>query len=138
MLCEHGPRVVNATKKQPPTDLRQNLPARRRHTLFGHSNRTVAQDADLAVTDTGTRSVEHARLVDDGLAGRNPMLLLRLSGLLSLRFAERQFAALLFQLPPRMTRFSEPVGTRALYLYCYSSAVFISLLRKPRVGARSM
>ena len=33
------------------------------------------------------------------------MLLLRLSGQLLLRFAERQFWALLFQLPPRFTRF---------------------------------
>jgi len=37
------------------------------------------------------------------------MLLFRLSGLLLLRFADRQFLALLFQLPPRITRF-EPVG----------------------------
>jgi hypothetical protein len=50
----------------------------------------VAQDANLAVTRTGARSVEHARLAGDGLAGRKPMLLLRLSGLLSLRFAERR------------------------------------------------
>ena len=33
------------------------------------------------------------------------MLLLRLSGLLLLRLAERQFSALLFQEPPRKTRF---------------------------------
>lgn len=33
------------------------------------------------------------------------MLLLRLSGSFLLRFAERQFRALLFQLPPRKTRF---------------------------------
>jgi len=37
------------------------------------------------------------------------MLLLALSGLLLLRFATRQLLALLFQLPPRMTRF-EPCG----------------------------
>jgi len=37
------------------------------------------------------------------------MLLFLLSGLLLLRFADRQFLALLFQLPPRITRF-EPVG----------------------------
>ena len=38
---------------------------------------------------------------------RKPLLLLRLSGLLLLllRFATRQFPALLFQLPPRSTRF---------------------------------
>ena len=36
------------------------------------------------------------------------MLLLRLPGVLLLRFADRQFCALLFQLPPRLTRF-EPL-----------------------------
>ena len=41
---------------------------------------------------------------------RRPLFLLRLSGLFLLRFAERQFLALLFQLPPRITRF-EPQGT---------------------------
>jgi len=35
---------------------------------------------------------------------RKPTLLLRLAGLALLRFAERQFGALLFQLPPRNTR----------------------------------
>lgn len=39
------------------------------------------------------------------LARRKPTLLLRLSGVLLLRFATRQFCGLLFQLPPRMTRF---------------------------------
>jgi hypothetical protein len=39
------------------------------------------------------------------------MLLLRLSGLFLLRFAERQLLALLFQLPPRFTRFV-PDGQR--------------------------
>ena len=37
------------------------------------------------------------------------MLLFRLFGLLLLRFATRQLIALLFQLPPRFTRF-EPDG----------------------------
>ena len=37
------------------------------------------------------------------------MLLLLLSGLLLLRLATRQLLALLFQLPPRFTRF-EPYG----------------------------
>ena len=37
------------------------------------------------------------------------MLLLLLSGLLLLRLATRQLLALLFQLPPRFTRF-EPCG----------------------------
>ena len=34
------------------------------------------------------------------LTGRKPRLLFRLSGVVLLRFAERQFLALLFQLPP--------------------------------------
>ena len=37
---------------------------------------------------------------------RKPKLLLRLSGVLLLRFETRQFSALLFQLPPRFTRLS--------------------------------
>jgi hypothetical protein len=37
-------------------------------------------------------------------ANRNPMLLLRLSGVLLLRFAERRLLALLFHEPPRNTR----------------------------------
>ena len=45
---------------------------------------------------------------------RKPMLLFRLSGLLLLRLADRQFSELLFQLPPRFTRF-EPT-TDALIL----------------------
>ena len=40
---------------------------------------------------------------------RKPMLLLQLSGLLLLRFAVRQFCALLFQLPPRTTRFEPSI-----------------------------
>ena len=39
------------------------------------------------------------------LQTRKPLLLLLLFGLLLLRFATRQLLALLFQLPPRFTRF---------------------------------
>jgi len=39
------------------------------------------------------------------------MLLFRLSGVFLLRFAERQFAASLFQLPPRFTRFEPQART---------------------------
>lgn len=46
-----------------------------------------------------------------GKARRRPLFLLRLSGLFLLRFAERQFLALLFQLPPRITRFEPQVTT---------------------------
>ena len=45
---------------------------------------------------------------------RKPTLLFRLSGVLLLRLADRQFSAGLFQLPPRITRF-EPT-TDALFL----------------------
>ena len=38
-------------------------------------------------------------------ARRKPLLKLRLSGCQLLRYAERQFCAVLFQLPPRWTRF---------------------------------
>ena len=51
----------------------------------------------------------HDARATDGvvLARRRPRLLLRLPGVFLLRFADRQFLALLFQLPPRLTR-SDP------------------------------
>ena len=48
-------------------------------------------------------------------ATRNPRLLFRFVGLLLLRFAARQLIALLFQLPPRFTRF-EPFGCHPKFL----------------------
>lgn len=51
---------------------------------------------------------------------RKPTLLLRLPGALLLRFAERQFCALLFQLPPRNTRF-EPTIDALLELKIFHS-----------------
>ena len=45
------------------------------------------------------------------LATRNPMLLFVLSGVLLLRLEERTLFVLLFQLPPRNTRFAF-VGSR--------------------------
>jgi len=39
------------------------------------------------------------------LTRRKPILLFRFDGVLLFRFAERQFDAVLFQLPPRFTRF---------------------------------
>ena len=47
---------------------------------------------------------------------RKPILLFRLSGLLLFRLADRQFSALLFQLPPRITRF-EPTIDALLFLW---------------------
>lgn len=49
-------------------------------------------------------------------ATRKPRLLFRLSGEFLLRFAERQFLALLFQLPPRFTRFCPEPGPFGLSL----------------------
>ena len=59
---------------------------------------------------TGGCPVRRMRLtIRRAKATRKPRLLFRLSGLFLLRFADRQFLALLFQLPPRFTRF-EPTG----------------------------
>lgn len=41
---------------------------------------------------------------DRARATRKPRLLFRLSGVFLLRFVDRQFAGVLFQLPPRITR----------------------------------
>lgn len=53
---------------------------------------------------------------------RKPKLSLRLSGLLPLRLADRQFWALLFQLPPRQTRLEHLL--RPLPYICYYSTLF--------------
>ena len=45
-------------------------------------------------------------------ATRKPRLLFRFSGAFLLRFAGRQFLALLFQLPPRITRYEALVVHR--------------------------
>ena len=47
-------------------------------------------------------------------ATRNPRLVFRLSGVFLLRFADRQFLALLFQLPPRFTRLEPDEGPVAI------------------------
>ena len=48
-------------------------------------------------------------------ARRKPRLLLLLPGELLLRLADRKFLPLLFQLPPRFTRF-DPLASRFLFL----------------------
>ena len=70
---------------------------------------------DGQVHDGGTTAVAGVLLADRHFAApgrvlerRRPMLLLRLPGLLLLRFATRALAAVLFQLPPRLTRLSPP------------------------------
>jgi hypothetical protein len=55
---------------------------------------------------------------------RKPLLLLRLSGLLLLRFETRQFLALLFQLPPRKTRFEPPaISFCFFYFFGHRNAI---------------
>ncbi len=66
--------------------------------------------------DTTLRATE-ARLVPQKcreLEARKPRLLLRLPGSLLLRFAARQFCALLFHDPPRLTRFEPVVSPRRM------------------------
>ena len=58
---------------------------------------------------TRARSLNRALWRRRVLRRRNPRLLLRLPGAFLLRFDARQLRALLFQLPPRFTRF-EPVS----------------------------
>lgn len=48
------------------------------------------------------------------LTRRKPKLLFSLSGVFLLRFATRQLLALLFQLPPRFTRFEPDEGDQPL------------------------
>ena len=61
---------------------------------------------------------------------RKPRLLLRLPGELLLRFATRQFVAVLFQLPPRFTRLEPDDG----HLICHvlSIVLRIAVLRKSK------
>jgi len=66
------------------------------------------------------------------LERRNPMLLFLLSGVLLLRFAVRQFLALLFQLPPRLTRF-EPLSDA--YPFTESFSLLPSILHQESLAA---
>ena len=81
----------------------------------------------LSQTQTGRRSVPSGnsgiRHPAEFRARRKPRLLLRFDGSFLLRFAERQFLAELFQLPPRFTRF-EPYGP--------STTVLCSTARRKR------
>ena len=68
---------------------------------------------------TGKRPVQSSgiRRPDWARATRKPKLLFRLSGEFLLRFADRQFWPLLFQLPPRFTRFAKPVAAHRQLFY---------------------
>jgi len=60
----------------------------------------------------GGRGWDSASLPCVVLTRRKPRLLFSLSGQLLLRLATRQLFALLFQLPPRFTRFDPDAGPR--------------------------
>ena len=59
---------------------------------------------------------------------RKPLLLFLLSGLLLLRLADRQLSALLFQLPPRLTRF-EPLSTCSPFHTVETITLFYNFVR---------
>jgi hypothetical protein len=65
---------------------------------------------------------------------RKPMLLLRLSGLFLLRFATRQFSGLLFQLPPRITRFEPSIHALFLFKRPSRRVLFAEMPLHRRVG----
>lgn len=65
----------------------------------------------VATLGSGTQCRWHCRIAAVRGQWRNPLLLLALLGQLLLRFAQRVLFALLFQLPPWMTRL-EPFGRR--------------------------
>gem|GEM_PF-6439136 len=67
------------------------------------------QDRRLDTESTLSPSLNGLNLAVCVLARRNPLLLFLFPGLFLLRLAERQFLALLFQLPPRITRL-EPLS----------------------------
>lgn len=68
------------------------------------------------------------RTLSWGRTRRNPLLLFVLSGSLLLRFDTRQFLALLFQLPPRSTRFEHPISDH-FFIHCLlSTCLFFWLL----------
>ena len=88
--------------------------ARLRRT-YQRAPRALSLDGVAAVAGTGLDSPVRARMIpimQFRRAGvrttRNPLLLFRLSGVLLLRFAERQFSGLLFHEPPRSTRSACP------------------------------
>ena len=89
--------------------------------LAGHGRRDMVKSEVQSGTPWGDTSDPCSkRYMALGLARRKPMLLLRLVGLLLLRFAARAFCALLFHVPPRRTRF-EPVCLVACSASCEPS-----------------
>lgn len=68
----------------------------------GSPGGTAPESGRTRAHESGDRSFRRA-----APRGRKPTLLLRLPASLLLRLAARQLSALLFQLPPRFTRFEE-------------------------------
>ena len=130
MIHLSGARLLRAGKRGPqphqrradPKPVLTTIPARRKVRLERRSDALLGAPAFeqflgavIGTAGMGLDSPAHARTVHTArlrLAGarakRNPMLLFRLSGVLLLRFAERQLIALLFHDPPRSTRSAHP------------------------------
>ena len=63
------------------------------------------------------RASTHSEVLSSERARRKPRLLLRLSGVLLLRYDKRQLLASLFQLPPRFTRLEPLSDCHLLFLF---------------------
>ena len=70
-----------------------------------------------------------------GLATRKPTLLFSFVGVLLLRFEERRLFSVLFQLPPRIARFSDVFLRRGTRAQCYRES---TARRKPQLCACSV
>jgi hypothetical protein len=75
--------------------------------LLPDSLSKIQQAGSWPVSLDGILLLHRAKLA----ATRKPRLLFRLSGVFLLRLADRQFCALLFQLPPRFTRLVPSLAT---------------------------
>lgn len=78
------------------------------------------QDDNLFTTCSIVECPLFSEVLSSERARRKPRLLLRLPGVLLLRFATRQFLALLFQLPPRFTRFDPLFDYHLFPLFPYT------------------
>jgi len=78
---------------------------RSRGEILPAASRAARLEGDLFRRELGC-----SRAAAEFRARRKPRLLFRFDGSFLLRFADRQFLAVLFQLPPRLTRF-EPHGS---------------------------
>jgi len=97
---------ATTTSRGPPVCLCPPCPRRGHPTTCPDTE----PDGDLDNPHTRPRSVNRGHSRWAVLERRRPRLLFVLLGLLLLRFADRQFCALLFQLPPRLTRLEPDAG----------------------------